>query len=174
MEGRKELLIGCGNSRAKKVTGSWTTSDWSGLTTLDMDPACAPDIVHDLSVLPYPFADNEFDEIHAYEVLEHCGRQGDWQFFFAQFQEFWRILKPSGRFVATVPMWDSPWAWGDPGHTRVITKGSLIFLDQREYAQVGETAMTDYRGVWGGNFEGFAAVEKDHTFGFILTAVKPK
>jgi SAM-dependent methyltransferase len=172
VEGRRELLIGCGNNRKKQVHGSWTTEDWSNLTTLDMDPGCNPDVVHNLDVLPYPFADDEFDEIHAYQVLEHTGRQGDWKFFFAQFHEFWRILKPGGLFVASVPMWDSPWAWGDPGHTRVITKGSLIFLDQREYSQIGTSAMTDYRSVWKGNFQPFAAIEKEHEFGFILKAVK--
>jgi hypothetical protein len=169
---RRELLIGCGNSRKKTVTGSWTTPEWSNLTTLDVDPACKPDVVHDLNVLPLPFGDDEFNEIHAYEVLEHCGRQGDWKFFFDQFYEFWRILKPEGLLVASVPMWDSPWAWSDPGHTRVITRQSLIFLDQREYVQVGNTAMTDYRHVWKGDFQPFAMIEKEDTFGFILKAIK--
>lgn len=167
-----ELLIGCGNSREKKVTGTWTKKEWSGLTTLDMDPACKPDVVHDLNVLPYPFEDNSFDEIHAYEVLEHCGRQGDYRFFFEQFYELWRILKPGGYLVATVPMWDSPWAWGDPGHTRVIPKESLIFLDRREYTQIGQTSMTDYRSLWRGDFQGYACTESEHQFGFILKAVK--
>jgi SAM-dependent methyltransferase len=170
---RRELLLGCGNSRAKKVTGSWTTGDWANLTTLDIDPECKPDIVHDLNVLPYPFEDGTFDEIHAYEVLEHCGQQGDWRFFFGQFNELWRIMKPDGLLIATVPMWDSPWAWADPGHTRIITDKSLIFLDKREYVQIGETAMSDYRNVWKGDFQRFAVVEKTDTFGFILRAVKP-
>lgn len=172
VEDKRELLIGCGHSRHKKISGSWTSSEWHNLTTLDIDPALNPDVVHDLDVLPYPLADNTFDEIHAYEVLEHCGRQGDFRFFFAQFYEFWRILKPDGLFAATVPMWDSPWAWGDPGHTRVITKGSLIFLDQREYEQLGQTAMADYRAYWKGDFRGFAAIEKEDIFGFILQANK--
>lgn len=167
-----ELLLGCGNSRAKKVTGTWTTPTFENLTTLDIDPGVNPDVVHDLNDLPYPFADNQFDEIHCYEVLEHCGRQGDWRFFFAQFGELWRILKPDGLLVATVPMCTSPWAWGDPGHTRVISKESLIFLDQREYTQIGETSMTDYRPWWSGNFEMFAVNEHEHTFGFILKAKK--
>jgi SAM-dependent methyltransferase len=117
-----ELLIGCGNDRRKKITFPQTPSDWTQLVTLDIDASTKPDIVHDLNVLPYPFLDSTFDEIHAYEVLEHCGRQGDWKFFLDQFAELWRILKPGGFLVATCPMWDGPWAWGDPGHTRVISR----------------------------------------------------
>lgn len=170
---KRELLIGCGNNRVKKVNGSWTAPNWENLTTLDIDPTTKPDVVHDLDVLPYPFDDNTFDEIHAYEVLEHCGRQGDWKFFFAQFHEFWRILKPDALLVATVPLYNNEWAWGDPGHTRVITPGSLIFLDQREYVQIGESSMTDYRPWWKGDFQIFAKIEKDPSFGFILRAIKP-
>ena len=88
-----ELLIGAGNNRDKKITFKDIPSEWSGeLVTLDIDPECNPDIIHDLNDLPMPFDDDMFDEIHAYEVLEHTGRQGDWLFFFNQFSEFWRIL----------------------------------------------------------------------------------
>lgn len=167
-----ELLIGCGNARRKKVTFPEISAEWSDLTTLDIDPEVNPDVVHDLNVLPLPFADNSFDEIHAYEVLEHCGRQGDWKFFFEQFAEFWRILKPGGYFVASVPMWDSPWAWGDPGHTRVIPKEALIFLNREEYEQVGQTAMTDYRKWWKGDFEVLGVNESEHSMGFALRARK--
>lgn len=169
----KELLIGCGNSRKKRVTGAWAQNEWTELVTLDIDSACKPDIVHDLNVLPLPFADNEFSEIHAYEVLEHCGRQGDYRFFFDQFAEFWRILKPDGWFVGTVPMWDQVWAWGDPGHTRVITAGSLTFLSQDAYANgVGNTAMTDYRSIYKANFQPYACDESGEVMAFVLRAVK--
>lgn len=168
----KSLLLGCGHSRKKHVSGSWTTPEWGELTTLDINPDCNPDVVHDLNVLPLPFDDNTFDEIHAYDVLEHTGRQGDYAFFFAQFYEFWRIMKADGFLVVKVPAWDSPWAWGDPGHTRVITEGTLLFLDQREYQQLGDTAMTDYRGIWKGDFRPFAAKAGEHDFAFILRAVK--
>ena len=73
--------------------------EWVNLVTLDIDPNCNPDIICDLNELPYPFKDNTFNEIHGYEVLEHCGTQGDYQYFFAQFTEFWRILKPEGMFL---------------------------------------------------------------------------
>lgn len=167
----RALLIGAGNDRRRKV--SWGDSQaWDELVTLDIDPSTKPDVVHDLDVMPYPFADESFDEIHAYEVLEHTGTQGDWRFFLDQFAEFYRILKPGGFFVATVPMWDSPWAWGDPGHRRVITKGSLIFLDRSEYDQIGKTAMTDYRPWLRCDFEPIALKEDADMFGFVLQARK--
>lgn len=167
-----ELLIGCGNARRKIITFKEIPAEFTDLVTLDMDPATGCDVVHNLDVLPYPFADESFSEIHAYEVLEHTGTQGDWRFFFDQFHEFWRILKPNGYLCVTVPMWDSPWAWGDPGHRRVIPKEALTFLDRMAYEQVGRTAMTDYRKYWRGDFERMAISEADHKLGFVLRAVK--
>lgn len=167
-----ELLIGCGNRRIKAVQFSEIPKEWTNLTTLDIDESCKPDVVWDLNNVPLPFADNSFDEIHAYEVLEHCGRQGDWKFFLDQFADFWRVLKPGGYLCATCPMWDSPWTWSDPGHTRVITRHSLIFLAQAEYAQIGTTHMTDYRSHYKADFETIAVHEEEHSWGFVLKAIK--
>ena len=50
---------------------------WTDLVTLDVNADHSPDVVHDLESVPLPFADETFDEIHAYEVLEHTGAQGD-------------------------------------------------------------------------------------------------
>lgn len=166
---KRELLIGCGNNRRKLVHFDEIGEAFQNLTTLDIDPGCEPDVVHDLNITPYPFESDAFDEIHAYECLEHVGHQGDWRFFFRQWQEFYRILKPGGYFVGSCPMWDSPWAWSDPGHTRVITKHSLVFLRQAEYEnQVGRTHMTDYRSVYSGDFETVAVQETEHSWGFVL------
>lgn len=167
-----ELLIGCGNSREKRIALVGRPETFQNPTTLDLDPANGCDVAHDLCVTPYPFDDNQFDEIHAYEVLEHCGAQGDWKLFFAQFSEFWRILKPDGIMCATVPMWDSHWAWGDPGHTRVITRGSISYLDQDHYEQIGKTSTSDYRAVWKGNFHVIGAQDSEHHFAFVLQAKK--
>jgi SAM-dependent methyltransferase len=170
---RRELLIGAGNRRKKDLCLECGPREFEGLVTLDIDPNCGADVIHDLEAVPLPFHDNEFDEIHAYEVLEHVGRQGDWRFFFAQFQDFWRLLRPGGYFFGTCPTWNSPWAWGDPGHTRVLSKESLIFLQQREYAgQIGKTAMSDYRSVYKADFEVVMVVEDSSRWGFILRAIK--
>lgn len=168
-----ELLLGCGSRRNKQV---WEAGnrEWSGLITLDKNPSHQPDILWDLEKKPWPFDAGLADEVHMYDVLEHLGRQGDEKAFFSDFLEIWRILKPGGILCATVPHWNSPWTFGDPGHRRVINPGSLVFLDQDEYArQVGISAMTDYRNIWRGDFKRTYDKEEGHTYCFILKAVKP-
>lgn len=167
-----ELLIGCGNSRRKKH--SLEGFEWAALTTMDHDPNCGADIVHDLDVTPWPVDDDSFDEVHAYEVLEHLGRQGDYRAFFAHFGEIYRVLKPGGTLIATVPAWDDVWAWADPSHTRIIAPQTLVFLDRTQYErQVGKTAMTDFRWLWKGDFEPIAAQCEGGCFKFALKAHKP-
>jgi SAM-dependent methyltransferase len=173
-----ELLIGCGASREKKVTFDEIPKEWSNkLITLDWDESSNPDVLHDLNILPYPFEDDQFEEIHAYEVLEHLSTQGDFRFFFQQFEEFHRILKPGGWFIGTCPVWHDAWAWGDPGHTRIISQESLIFLSQQEYiTQIDEEkrAMTDYRGIYEADFELVSRNEPENSpnWAFVLKAIK--
>ena len=169
----RALILGCGH---RKHLQFFCRSDDPGekaeIVTLDINPDVEPDKVHDLNILPYPFADNEFDRIEAIEVLEHFGQQGDFRAFCAQFQELWRILKPDGELRATCPM--GMWVWGDPGHCREINQGTLVFLCQREYnRQQGLTPMSDYRWCYKGDFEIDFMRVSDDSFQFILKAVKP-
>ncbi|MCK5346556.1 MAG: methyltransferase domain-containing protein, partial [Candidatus Heimdallarchaeota archaeon] len=112
----KELILGCGHRVDKKLMSPTEDLSYHDAVTLDINPAVKPDYTVDLNDVVLPFGDDIFDEIHCYEVLEHLGEQGDHEFFFDQFSEFWRILKNDGLFIATVPAWDSEWAWGDPSH----------------------------------------------------------
>jgi cyclopropane fatty-acyl-phospholipid synthase-like methyltransferase len=166
-----ELLLGCG-SRREKLLSVPGKEQWEELVTLDINPDHNPDYVHNMEDLPLPFVHNFFDEIHAYEILEHTGEQGDWQFWFDQFSDFWRILKPGGLFFATVPMYTSEWAWGDPSHTRVIPACALTFLSQKAYADnVGKTPMSDFRFYYKADFEiGYAQNAGEHLH-FVLKAI---
>ena len=179
---RRELLIGCGVDRNKRL---WSQGyeKWTNLVTLDINPEVKPDMVWDLEKLPYTWADgNTFDEIHAYHVLEHLGTQGDYRFFFAQFEELWRILKPDGCLAAMVPAWNDGWAWGDPGHRRIISDESLTFLSQAEYCKqldnpdkTQRTPMTDYRWCYKADFVRIAQGamdDDDETYFFVLKAIK--
>lgn len=125
-----------------------------------------------------------WDEIHAYEVLEHLGQQGDATSFFAQFSELYRLLKPNGYLCATVPSRFSPWLWGDPSHRRVIVPESLTFLDQEQYKiqidrRIAEhqypSNMSDFRDSLGYRADFKLVDQHDNrtTFTFILQAVKP-
>ncbi len=171
----KELIIGCGKHKEKKLLRTNGSETYDNPVTLDINPDVTPDVVWDLENIPLPFEDNEFDEIHAYEVLEHIGQLGDYKFFFNQFSDFWRILKPDGCICATVPMWDSLWAWGDPSHKRIINQGSLMFLSQDEYTEqidVKKTPMTDFRYIYKANFGTIHSNVKGRNLFFILRAIK--
>ena len=165
-----DILLGCGYSRKRVI--SPIRKEWDGLVTVDINPDCKPDTEWNLNKVPLPFIDNYADEIHAYNVLEHLGTQGDYAFFFKQFEDFWRVLKPNGFFCATVPMPNNVWTWGDPGHTREINNGTISFLDQEAYSSSGETARTDYRFCYKGNFKVHASIISEDTYYFVLQAKK--
>lgn len=169
---KQELLIGCGSNHAKQLRCD-ESDGWTNLTTLDINPMHKPDIEWDLLDMPLPFPDNFFDEIHAYEVLEHTGAQGDYKFFFAQFSEFYRILKAGGHLLVTVPSRHSVWALGDPSHTRILPPESLVFLRQTSYEAVGKTAISDFRGIYKADFDIVWVSDDKETVRFILKAVKP-
>lgn len=169
----RALLLGAGNNRKLKFgVGDMPVPE--EIVTLDMDEASKPDILWNLDLKPWwPVESNAFDEVHAYEILEHLGRQGDWRGFFNDFAEIWRALKPNGFLVFSCPLPTSVWAWGDPGHTRIVSLESLAFLDQDAYAeQVGKTPMTDYRSYWKGDFKLIGHQVTEHNLFAILQAKK--
>ena len=171
---KKQLLIGCGHSREKRMYVS-DAKEWEELVTLDHSADCNPDVLHDLETLPYPFADNSFDEIHAYGVLEHLSDQGDYKSFFAQFTEFHRMLKPDGLLLAIVPSEKTNQQWGDPSHRRVINVVTLAFLAQKSYEECGKTLMTDFRSIYKADFAYMWGKdeESEGLMYFILKAIKP-
>lgn len=185
----RELLLGCGHARDKRIfPDSSRPRAWENLTTIDNNAACKPDFVADLNDPNWPdwvhmgdgcvnpdfLETGLFDEIHAYEVLEHLGTQGDHEHFLRTFATLWDLLKPGGYMCATTPSRYSPWLWGDPGHRRVVIRESLTFLSQAEYTrQIGQTALSDYRHLYKADFDLISSVDDRVTHAFILKAVKP-
>lgn len=193
----RELLIGCGYSREKLMHVAGRPQEWSKLTTLDCYVECEPYWLCDLNAERWEIvarrkskrfkgayyfygdaieiSDNTFDEIHAYEVLEHLGRQGDAKSFFSTFNEIYRILKPGGHLMATCPSRTSAWLWGDPSHTRAIQTESLAFLDQGiiHNNRKRNTAMSDFSRYWKGDLQKCFSQDNGANHIFMLKAHKP-
>lgn len=199
----RELLIGCGYRRNRLLDPYLYLSPnarqapaqrWGHVVAVDINPACKPDYVMDLekgfqtSQRPLPndfdlfrsigdvyweLKPDSFDEIHAYEVLEHLGRQGDVTQFLGDFDGLWDLLKPGGWLCASVPSRYSMWLWGDPGHRRAILPASLQFLSRPNYDNVGRSPMSDYRGLFSGDWDVVYSYDNEETHSFILQAVKP-
>jgi len=95
---RKILDVGCGQNKAPGAIG------------LDANPRSHADVIHDLGTFPYPFDDDEFDEIICRHVIEHVP---DVLKFVA---ELHRITKPRGILRIVTPHYSNPdWAT-DPTH----------------------------------------------------------
>lgn len=190
----RELLLGCGHRREKLMGIPGCPLEWRNLYTLDNNKECKPDFVCDLDDhAPYvtefnrdaegivepdgEFVGNAFDEVHAYEVLEHLGSQGSAFSFFATFSFIWEILKPDGYLFATCPSRFSPWAWGDPSHRRLIQPESLVFLSQDQYKKQcdgpNRTPMSDFRHIYKADFDIVHSADNHETHMFALKAVKP-
>lgn len=158
---KRSLLIGCGNSREKKVF-TYGSQEWVGeLTTIDMNPNCGAHWNLDLSMYfgqgnyanKLPFDDESFDELAAYDSLEHWGQQGNWRQWFNEMAEYHRILKPGGEFGIIVPIGGDMFA--DPGHTRFFGANHFRMLSQQFYADALAQGLqiTDYRWFWKHDFE---------------------
>lgn len=200
-----QLLLGCGRRREKVLVPPDCKREFTDCIALDVDPSarisgdqfviCDLDSLHwrfskwflpprslpllerasELNEEIHRFKSDVFSEIHAYEVFEHLGRQGDYVSFFAHFSECWRMLKPGGFLCVTVPSRFSPWLWADPGHRRAVVPESLIFLSQPYYTADDRGPMSDYResAHYRADFDITYANDNRMHFGFILTAVKP-
>ncbi|MDO8597798.1 MAG: class I SAM-dependent methyltransferase [Sulfuricaulis sp.] len=149
----RNLLLGGGHDHRKKMHHR-TEPDWQGeLIVLDMNPNCGADVIWDMEDRPLPFPDAHFDEIHAYDCLEHWGRQGDWRGWFDEAAEYHRLLKPGGTMSIVVPMGADYFA--DPGHTRFFEPNHFRFLNQAWYEErlAAGAQITDYRWYWKLDFE---------------------
>lgn len=112
---QKILDVGCGTNKTPGAVG------------LDYNPRTAADVIHDLGVFPYPFADNEFDRIVSNHVIEHLP---DVMNFVA---ELYRITKPGGQIRLLTPHCTNPdWA-SDPTHRNHINSYTFnVFMPERQ------------------------------------------
>lgn len=83
----KALEIGVGLHRRPNTT-----------VAIDKIKTFCTDIVRDVAKRGIPFSDNEFDEVYAFDVIEHIETYEDLIFLL---NEIWRVLKKDGIFEFT-------------------------------------------------------------------------
>lgn len=90
------------------------------------------------TVPPLPFAENSFDFVISFQVIEHIDRDGDFA------REIHRVLRPGGKFIVTTP--NAPASLTrNPWHVREYTAEELRRLLNKNFSAV-ETL-----GVFGNN-----------------------
>ena len=99
-------------------SASWLRDAVARTVSLDIDPRGLGSDGVCGSALALPFADETFEAVSAFDVIEHCDPESQ------ALAEVRRVLKPGGRFVMSVPAYT--WAWSDfdvaNGHHRRYTR----------------------------------------------------
>ena len=114
-EDRKILDVGCGWNKTPGAVG------------IDSNPKTHADVIHDLGVIPYPFSDNDFDEIVCRHVIEHVPD------VMAFVTELYRVAKPGGRITIVTPHYSNPDWPTDPTHRNHFNCYSFnCFIDERQ------------------------------------------
>jgi SAM-dependent methyltransferase len=108
--GETALDLGCGRQKHPLATG------------IDVNPNTEADVIHDLDVVPYPFADDTFDLVIAHHVLEHLERPLE------VLQELHRICRSGARVDIVTPHFSSPTSWADPTHRHHFSSRSFDYL----------------------------------------------
>jgi len=106
-----KLHLGCGNN----ILEGWVNHDISPLPGVD--------VVHDLTILPWPFESNSFCEVLMVNVLEHLSDT------VKTIEELHRIAAPGAKVTIRVPYWNSPDMTTDPTHKAFFNEHSLDFFD---------------------------------------------
>jgi SAM-dependent methyltransferase len=118
--GRPARVLDVGSADGPSV--DWLRAHDGHHVTLDIDPrGLGADGVCG-SALALPFADETFDVIGAFDVLEHCEPEAQ------ALVEMGRVLTPGGRLLISVPAYT--WAWSDfdvaNGHHRRYTRRRAV------------------------------------------------
>jgi SAM-dependent methyltransferase len=92
------LNIGCGVKRRENAVN------------LDISHQVGADVVHDLNVVPWPFPDGTFDDVYAFDVLEHVDD------VVKTLEELHRVSRAAASVHITVPHFSSANAFTDVTH----------------------------------------------------------
>lgn len=145
MVDRNKIDLACGQSKKEGFFG------------IDVADVPGVDLVHDLTIYPWPIEDNSVDEIHCSHYIEHIkhddvlsdikkileettsfdefkekimGMEKSQDGLIKFMNEVHRILKPNGKATITAPYVTHTRAFGDPTHTRYIHDMSFYYYNK--------------------------------------------
>lgn len=96
---------------------------------VDLVSSTNPDVVHDLDVFPWPFPDDRFTEVVAFDVIEHLDD------VVATMEEIHRVCVDGASVRFTVPHFSCANAYTDITHRHYFGQGSFnYFTGQNEFA----------------------------------------
>lgn len=112
MEQSKKILeLGCGKLPRE------------GAVNVDKIKLPGVDVVWDLNKFPYPFKDEEFDEIYGQDIIEHLDD------VFKAMEELYRILKTGGTVYFHTTYCKNEESFRDPSHKHFFTLDSFDYFD---------------------------------------------
>jgi len=101
----------------------------SDAVNIDLVASTKPDLVHDLDVLPWPLPDNHFDEVRAFDVVEHLDD------VIATMEEIHRVSRNMATVRITVPHFSSVNAFTDITHRHYFSVASFrYFTGENEFS----------------------------------------
>ena len=96
---------------------------------VDLVASTGPDICHDLNHTPWPLPDDQFDECHAYDVIEHLDN------IVTTMEEVHRVCRNGAIVRITVPHFSCANAFTDPTHRHYFSCFSLnYFTGEHEFS----------------------------------------
>jgi len=114
----KSLDLGCGT----QTKNPYNANEVMGIDLYSSSPNI---IVADLAIGPIPFADDYFDYVTAYDLIQAIPRviyAPNLRFSFVELMnEVWRVLKPGGIFLSFTPAYPKEAVFRDPTHVNFIT-----------------------------------------------------
>ena len=99
----------------KKLNFGSGTDLKRGYVNVDIVKIPGTDIIYDFDKFPYPFKNNEFDEIYTSHVLEHLNDLK------SVMKELKRICKPGAKIIIRVPHFSCGVSYRDPTHKRLFS-----------------------------------------------------
>jgi len=104
---------------------------------VNVDKFGAPDVRHDLEIIPWPWKKNSVSEVVLNHALEHLGETT--AKYLEIIRELYRVCAPEALIFIVVPHPRHDHFFNDPTHVRIITPDSLGLFSKKKNLEWDKT-----------------------------------